>query len=63
MVKATKPSQTNSAGGFVQKEAGLHVSKVGLASPKNGKASRVRIESRNGKNIRVAVKCGSELGK
>ena len=53
-----KPSQTNPQGGIDRKEAPLHVSKVAIADPKTGKATRVRFEDRNGKKVRVAVKSG-----
>ena len=53
-----KPSQVNPQGGIDRKEAPLHVSKVAIADPKTGKATRVRFEDRNGKKVRVAVKSG-----
>ena len=53
-----KPTQASPEGGKVTKEAPLHVSKVAIADPKTGKASRVRFEDRNGKKVRVAVKSG-----
>ena len=53
-----KASQVNPQGGIDRKEAPLHVSKVAIADPKTGKASRVRFEDRIGKKVRVAVKSG-----
>ena len=53
-----KPSQVNPQGGIERKEAPMHVSKVAIADPKTGKASRVRFEDRDGKKVRVAVKSG-----
>ena len=53
-----KPSQENPQGGLERMEAPMHVSKVALADPKTGKATRVRFESRDGKKVRVAVKSG-----
>ena len=53
-----KASQVNPQGGVDRKEAPLHVSKVAIADPKTGKASRVRFEDRNGKKVRIAVKSG-----
>ena len=54
-----KPSQVNPQGGFERKEAPLHVSKVAIADPKTGKATRVRFETgKDGKKVRVAVKSG-----
>lgn len=60
MVKKTmKQTQENPSGGIVEKEAALHLSNVSLVSPKTGKATRVKIETRDGKKVRVAVSCGS----
>ena len=53
-----KPSQTNPQGGIERKEAPLHVSKVAIADPKTGAATRVRFEERDGKKVRVAAKSG-----
>ena len=52
-----KPSQINPQGGIERKEAPLHVSKVAIATA-DGKPSRVRLEVRDGKKVRVAVKTG-----
>lgn len=59
--KALKPTQENPAGGFAEVEAGVHISNVALKSPKTGKPTRVRIEKKDNKNVRVAVKCGTVL--
>ena len=53
-----KPTQTNPQGGLEKAEAPLHVSKVAIADPKTGKATRVRFEERDGKKVRVAAKAG-----
>ena len=53
-----KPSQVNPQGGIERKEAPMHVSKVAIADPKTGKATRVRFEERDGKKVRVAAKSG-----
>ena len=54
-----KPSQVNPQGGIERKEAPMHVSKVAIADPKTGKATRVRFETgKDGKKVRVAVKSG-----
>jgi large subunit ribosomal protein L24 len=58
-VRHRKPSQANPQGGLERKEAPLHVSKVAIADPKTGKATRVRFETgKDGKKVRVAVKSG-----
>ncbi len=56
-----KPSQVNPQGGLERAEAPMHVSKVALADPKSGKATRVRFEVRDGKKVRVAVKSGEVI--
>ena len=56
-----KPSQVNPQGGIDRREAPMHVSKVGLVDPKDGKATRVRFEEQDGKKVRVAVKSGEKI--
>jgi large subunit ribosomal protein L24 len=56
-----KPSQANPQGGLERTEAPLHVSKVAIADPKTGKATRVRFETKDGKKVRVAVKSGEVI--
>ena len=53
-----KPSQTNPQGGIDRSPAPMHMSKVALADPKDGKPTRVRFEEKDGKKVRVAVKSG-----
>ena len=57
-VRHRKPTQVNPQGGLERKEAPLHVSKVAVADPKDGKPTRVRFETRDGKKVRVAAKSG-----
>lgn len=61
VTKAIRPGKTNPDGGFSKKELGINLSNVALVSPKTKKPTRVRIEVREGKKVRVAVKCGSVL--
>jgi large subunit ribosomal protein L24 len=57
-----KPSQANPQGGIDRREAPMAISKVGLADPKTGKATRVRFEtSKDGKKVRVAAKSGEKI--
>jgi len=56
-----KPSQANPQGGIERFPAPMHLSKVALADPKDGKPTRVRFEDRDGKKVRVAVKSGEVL--
>ena len=47
---------------FLKKwEMGKNVSNVAMVSPKTKKATRVKIENRDGKNIRIGKACGSVL--
>ena len=56
-----KPSQANPQGGIDRFEAPLAISNVAVADPKDGKPTRVRIEERDGKKVRVAVKSGETI--
>jgi large subunit ribosomal protein L24 len=56
-----KPTQANPQGGIERREAPMAISKVGLADPKTGAATRVRFELRDGKKVRVAVKSGEAI--
>jgi len=56
-----KPTQTNPQGGLERSEAPMAVSKVAIADPKTGQATRVRFETRDGKKVRVAVKSGEMI--
>jgi large subunit ribosomal protein L24 len=55
-----KPDQTNPQGGIDRRPAPLHISNVSVAG-KDGKATRVRFEVRDGKKVRVAVKSGEVI--
>ena len=52
-----KASQANPQGGLDRFEAPLHISKVAHVTA-DGKATRVRFETRDGKKVRVAAKSG-----
>jgi large subunit ribosomal protein L24 len=56
-----KPTQANPQGGIDRREAPMHISKVSVADPKDGKATRVRFETVDGKKTRVAVKSGEKI--
>ncbi len=58
-VRHAKPSQTDPQGGLKRSEAPLHVSKV--AHVVDGKPTRVRFETQDGKKVRVAVKTGNKI--
>ena len=57
-----KATQANPQGGLERKEAPMHVSKVAIVDPKDGKATRVRFEtSKDGKKVRVAARSGEKI--
>ncbi len=61
-VRHRKPSQENPQGGIDRREAPMHISKVSLADPKDGKPTRVRFETgKDGKKVRIAVKSGEKV--
>ncbi|MDA8791680.1 50S ribosomal protein L24 [Bacteriovoracaceae bacterium] len=59
--KSVKPTQENPSGGFAEVNGYIHISNISLVSPKTGAASRVRIETKDGKKVRVLTKCNTEL--
>ncbi|ANY19806.1 50S ribosomal protein L24 [Tsuneonella dongtanensis] len=62
IVRHRKPSQQNPQGGIDRKPAPMHISKVALADPKDGKPTRVRFETnKDGRKVRVAVKSGETI--
>ncbi|WP_373487694.1 50S ribosomal protein L24 [Blastomonas sp.] len=61
MTRHRKPSQANPQGGLDRVEAPMHISKVAVADPKTGAATRVRFETVDGKKVRVAVKSGEKI--
>ena len=57
-----KPSQANPQGGIDRYEAPMHISKVAVADPKDGKPTRVRFDvKKDGTKVRVAVKSGETI--
>ncbi|WP_336986149.1 50S ribosomal protein L24 [Altererythrobacter aquiaggeris] len=56
-----KPTQANPQGGIDRFEAPMHICKVAVADPKDGKPTRVRFEEHDGKKVRVAVKSGEKI--
>jgi len=58
--RATRPTQTNPSGGFVEKEAPIHVSNV--LPVHKGNVTRVGYKKLDtGRKVRIAVKTGDEL--
>ena len=55
-----KPTQGNPQGGIDRREAPMHICKVAVADT-DGKPTRVRFETQDGKKVRVAVKSGEKI--
>lgn len=49
------------AGGIVEREGFVHISDVMLVDPADDKPSRVRVEQRAGKRVRVFVRSGNPV--
>jgi large subunit ribosomal protein L24 len=60
--KHRKPSAAG-AGGIDKVEASIHISNLGLADPKTGKATRVGYKTVGDKKVRVAKSSGEQLDK
>ena len=55
-----KPTQAHPQGGLERTAAPLHISKVAHVTA-DGKPTRVRFETQDGKKVRVAVKTGEKI--
>ncbi len=60
VTKAVKPSNENPEGGFIKKEAGIHISNLMLIDPKTGQPTRIgrKLDEKTGKLVRYAKKSG-----
>ncbi len=55
----TKPTQTNQAGGIIEKEAPVHLSNVMLVDPSDGKPCRVGVKTlEDGRKVRYSKRSG-----
>lgn len=59
--KHERPSQENPQGGIIETEAPIHVSNVQLIDPETNQRTRVGIEIKDGKRVRVARKSGKQI--
>ena len=53
--------RSEQVGGVIEKEGPIHISNVMLVDPKSNRATRVRVERKDGRRVRVAKKSGEEL--
>ncbi len=63
VTKHMKPTQANPDGGTRKMEAPIHVSNVMLVDPKTKKPTKVSIEFKDGKKVRVSKKTGNVIDK
>ena len=61
VTKHTKPNAKNTQGGFVKKEAPVHISNLNPLDPKSKKATRIGRRLVDGKLVRYAKKSGEEI--
>jgi large subunit ribosomal protein L24 len=61
VTKHNKPTANVPNGGIVKKEAPIHISKLMIADPKTGKATRVTFKKVAGKKVRIATKRKYEI--
>jgi large subunit ribosomal protein L24 len=61
-VKRHQRATMTGEAGIVTKEASIHLSNIALADPKDGKATRVKFEVKDGKKQRIAVRSGQAVG-
>ena len=60
--KSTKPNAKNPQGGFIKKEAPVHISNLNVLDPKSGKPTRIgRKLNTKGKLVRYSKKSGEEI--
>ena len=60
--KSTKPNAKNPQGGFVKKEAPVHISNLNVIDPESGKPTRIgRRLNDKGILVRFAKKSGKEI--
>lgn len=60
--KHVRPSQRHPQGGRIQKDAPIHLSNVMPIDPSNGRGTRVKFLTREGRKHRIAVGSGTDLG-
>ena len=59
--KHKKPAKQGEEGGIIKREGAIYASKVQVVCPKCGKGTRVAMELKGDKKVRVCKHCGAEL--
>ncbi len=57
----TRPRPPSEPGGVIEKPAPIHLSNLALVDPETKKPTRVRMETVDGKKVRVAVRSGKKI--
>lgn len=63
MIKRHQKAQPGSTqpGGVIEREASIHVSNVSLLDPKDKKPTRIGVEVRDGKRVRISKRSGEVI--
>lgn len=61
LIRRHQKQTQDQEGGIISKEAPIHLSNIAIADPKDGKATRVGFEVRDGKKVRVAKRSGDVI--
>ena len=61
VTRHVKPRRQGEEGGIMKREAAIYASKVQVVCPKCDKATRVAMEIKGDKKVRVCKHCGAEL--
>jgi large subunit ribosomal protein L24 len=56
--RATRPNQKNPQGGFVEREASLHISNIAAIDPDTKRPARIGFDSSSGQKVRVSRASG-----
>ena len=59
--RLASPARREQVGGVIEKEGGIHLSNVMVLDPKDGKPTRVGVETEGGKRYRIARRSGTRL--
>ncbi len=59
--KAQRPTRDNPQGGIISIEMPIHVSTVKLVCPKCNEPTRVTMQVKSDKKVRVCKKCGKDI--
>lgn len=59
--RATRPNQKNQQGGFVDREAALHISNVAAVDPDSKRPARIGFDTIGGRKVRVSRASGKSV--